>query len=769
MNAAAVIRLTLAGARRRGIGQVLALVLVSAFASAAIVAGLASRTTNASLVDAAYERANHPDLVLYGTPDALRAAATDGEVAAASEPVARGFGQVQAGEVTGSDPVDISVMAIDPTRLPAVGTPELVEGRWPAAADEITVEHSVLVEGVVALGGRLTITNPSGSFEVRVVGSAIELSDCFYTNRQCDPLRAFGTPTLVDELNAGLGLPQAHVAWYRLVDPERAAAVGTRLLRDEGPLPGLGGQNHWPDTRGDILIIGEVFGAMVAGFGAFLLGAACFVVAGATAARMVARRRSLGLLRAVGFRTGQLTASIVLEHAVIGAVGVGVGWLVGSLAAPNLGGVATVLDTGAGTFEPGALVAALGAVEALLALAVVVPAWRAGRLPATEVLRDVPLASGAGRAIGVLARRLGAGPSLVVGLRRAVARPARAALASAALLVAAVGTIVAAGFIGGIDRATADPAVIGHPYDASVFGPVDDGLTAALATMPTVQAWFTERETRAAVGDGLYLTRALGGDPAAAGYRVGGGRALTGPGEALVGYGFLQDTGLDVGDPFTATIGGSEVDLHVVGWYLETSDAGRVVLVREESLPTVPDGSSTIVRVVAARGVAPEELVAAVAPRAGPLAFVLAGDPDVGGLRAVTGTLYGFAALLAGVAAANLAATTVAATRERARALGVLRTVGCTTRQLIGQAAAGGAVLGLAAGLVGAPLGWFVFQSLADAMASGVGIGPGLAPGPPGWFLAAVVPATTALAAAAGALSSLGLSRRPAAELVRFE
>jgi len=758
-------RLAVAGVRRRGIGQVVVLVLIAALAAAAVVAGLASRTSTADLIDAAYERAGRPDLILRGTPEALRAAAEDPEVAAASEPAPQAFGET----VIDGDPVDVFVRAVDPAALPAVGAPALVDGRWPTSAEEIVVERSTVVEGATSLGATMRIANPSGDFDVRVVGTAIELSDCFYTNQQCDPLRTFGPTALVDRMNANT-IGATHMAAYRLVRPDAAPAVGSRLLRDIGAGGGIFSQNSWPDTRGDILVIGEVFGAMVAGFGAFLLAAACFVVAGATAARLVARRRSLGLLRAVGFRPRQVLAAVLLEHLVIGAAGVAVGWVLGSLAAPALGDVDTVLDTSASTFEVGPLLIAFVLVEAFLALAVILPAWRAGRQPATEVLRDVPPMPGGGRSVAAVARRLGAGPSLVAGLRRAVARPVRAGLAAAAVLVAAVGSIVAAGFIGSVEHAVDDPASVGVPWNASALGPVDADLPALLDGTPEVAAWYTERETHASVGDGTFLTLLLGGDPDAAGFRVQEGDALRGPGEALVGYGFLQETGLEVGDPFEATINGATVPLRIVGWYLDTTDAGKVLLVRGESLgPALFDEDSVRFRIVAADGVSDDELAAAVATRAGERAFVLPSNVDDGGLGAITGTLYAFAALLAGVAAANLAATTVASTRERARALGVLRTVGCTTGQLVGQSAAGSALLGFAAGVVGVPVGWLVFRWLSDTITSGVGVGPGLAIAPPWWFLAAVVPAATLLSAGAGALASWGLSRRPAAELVRYE
>ncbi|MET0666502.1 MAG: hypothetical protein ABW008_13155, partial [Acidimicrobiales bacterium] len=82
----ATTHLTLSGLRHRGWAQVLALVGVCALAATAVVAGLAAQTTAADQVDAAYQRAGRPDLVLYGEAPALEAAADDDAVAEASGP-----------------------------------------------------------------------------------------------------------------------------------------------------------------------------------------------------------------------------------------------------------------------------------------------------------------------------------------------------------------------------------------------------------------------------------------------------------------------------------------------------------------------------------------------------------------------------------------------------------------------------------------------------------------------------------------------------------
>src|SRR6266511_3454810 len=373
----ATTRLALLGVRRRSRGQVIALALVTALAAVAIVTGLAAQRSATDLVDRAYQRAGRPDLVLVGDADALRRAADDPAVAAASDPA-----PVAALEIdVDGEPVEVRLTAVAPHALPAVAWPDLVAGRWPTAGSrEVVVERSAAA-GTATIGDRIQASGPAG-----------------------------------------------HVTALRLRDPTTARAVESRLLAADPD--GLRDASAWPDTREEILEGPQLVGALAGGFGVFLIAVACLVVAGATSARLVARRRAFGLLKAVGYRPGQLTTATLAEHLAIGAAGVVAGWVGGSLLAPMVQvGIEGLGDRPSAQFATGPLLAALVLVEAILALGVIVPAWHAGHQPAAEVLRDTAAVPTGGVRVAAVARRLGAGPSTVTGLRRALARPVRAVLA----------------------------------------------------------------------------------------------------------------------------------------------------------------------------------------------------------------------------------------------------------------------------------------------------------------------------------------------------
>ena len=328
------------------------------------------------------------------------------------------------------------------------------------------------------------------------------------------------------------------------LDPDRALELHGRLAATPTALGG----NAWPDTRGDILVIGGVFGALLGGFGVFLLATACLVVAGATAARMVARRRSLGLLQAIGFRPGRSRSRA--GRAPADRCGRGAGGLGGRLARPPaVRRRRRHPRRRRRDLRAAALLVALVLVEAFLAVGVLLPAWRAGRQSPADVLRDVPATPTGGRVVAALARAVGAGPSTVCGIRRAFARPVRAALAGGAR----GGRRAPSSPPGSCGRSIGrveDPPLTGDPWDAAA---VANSAAPSTIEMPALDdprgRLLVHRARRRRLRRGHGVQRA--GDrrgSAAAAYRIEEGRRWPGPDEAMAGYGFLQANGLAVGD-----------------------------------------------------------------------------------------------------------------------------------------------------------------------------------------------------------------------------
>ena len=248
----------------------------------------------------------------------------------------------------------------------------------------------------------------------------------------------------------------------------------------------------------------------------------------------------------------------------------------------------------------------------------------------------------------------------------------------------------------------------GNPWDVAVDAPADDAaaVEAVLDATPGVEAWFTEREQTGTVdGDGftVRLDRAARRTPPQ--YVVQEGRPISADDEAIVGYGFLDATGLDVGDPLTVELDGTSLDLTIVGWYSDTADTGKIIQVREEALPAVRPGRRPDWRVVAddgGRRRGPRRRPSTPSWATTPLAEPLTVDgprPGAGGRWWRWPSCW-----------PSWPWSTSWPPRSAAPASGPGPSAscapsGCSTRQLVGQSAVGAGAIGLLAGLVGVPLG----------------------------------------------------------------
>ena len=751
----ATLRLAMSGLRGRSKVAAAATALVAALAAAAVVAGLSVQSQGGPQVDEIYRDSGRPDLVVYGEPAVLEGLRGDAAFAATGPVTTYTMGDVALGD--GS--VEARVDTLPPASTP--GAPQLRTGRWPSGAGEVVFDRAAAVEAGVRDGDRVHVDVAGRPATLTVVGTAVDLTDCFYPD--CDPIRLFVDPAGLRAL-APDAADRHTLLIARLTDPDAADATAARL----GSGAGVDGVQPWPDSRDDILVRELIFGAALAAFGVFVLLAAAFVVAGTAAARLLARRREIAMLQAVGYTNRQIIGGLLGETLILGVAGAVLGWAAGTLVAPSLQvGLSAAMGRTGIRVSLVSLLIAVAFVGVILTAATVLPARRAARQPVTDVLRDAPPRSAAPARVARLLERLRLAPATRFGLGSVLARPARSALTAAALAVAVAAVVVAGGFLSTMDRFVADPAQSGDPYDAVVAGDGTDGArtAAALSSMPEVAGWYTQTDRRATLGDETFLARAIGGDPAGAGFVMREGQPLRVAGEAVAGYGFLKRFGLDVGDTVDIHAGETPLSLKIVGRYSETEDTGEVLMYRAEMLP----GATPDAFLVSARSGSPEALATALRGRLGPATTVRPIESDPDELALFTYSMFVMAGLVLVVSLANLAAALLSGARERARVLGVLRTVGFTVRQTLAQSASGGAALGFAAGVVGLPVGLVLFQVLSDQMTMGIGAGPGLARNPSWVLLALTVPVAALIGALAGAAVTRRLAGTPASALVRWE
>lgn len=747
---------------RRMLGTVLFVVVV-AIASAGIVTGLEGRHSAARQWDAAFDRAKAPHAIFRAfTAAQLPDLDRDPRVVASAIISQRDLDLLRA---DGSRESAV-LRAPSGTAAPTVGGPHLVGGRLPVAATEVALERSFADDLGVRLGAAVDLVATDGTtVGYRVVGTVLDFEDCFFP--QCDPGVAWTTAAGMDRA----GGPAASALLARLADPANAAVFAGEVLAADPTQ--LVGTQDWLDTRGDALAVNEFFGAFLAAFGLFVLVAAGVVVAGSVTNRVLARRREVGMLKAIGATPRQLIWAITVEHLVLCAVSLVIGWVLAVALAPRLRlGVAAVLGSPERRLALGSLAFAALALAAIVVVATAAPLARLGRLTTAAALQPAET-GGHGSAVAGAAAALGAGPSVTSGLKDTTSRPLRTVLAVSSILLAIVALVVTLGLNRTVSHVSARSELTGDPWDVSIarHDTSPARIEAVLGSAAGVAAWSFDSEDRRVIdGGGVALVRAVGGDPSSAGYVVQQGRSMRAAGEAMAGYGFLQRFGKRIGSVVGVDLNGTPIEVTIVGRYAETEDSGEVLLVRWETISALqPAAAPDVYRVVARSGTDRAALAADLASALGPGVAVAPTTVDTAGFDAFEVAFWLVALLVLAVALANVGATILLGVHERRRELGVLRSIGFTPGQLVVATAASTAVLAVLAALIGVPVGLWVNATMLHAIGKAMGYGPELGVGPSAVAMIGAVAAVAVATVAIGASTCVATVRRTASDLVRYE
>ncbi|NRQ39436.1 FtsX-like permease family protein [Nonomuraea sp. NN258] len=600
---------------------------------------------------------------------------------------------------------------------------ELWAGRWARAAGEIVLNR------------------PSDGFFAFLVGTPIKLTDgrtltvVGLASSLTGTAESWVTPEQVKALR-----PDVLQVLYRFDRADTDAEVRASVAAATAGLPAgalLGTQSYLTLKR-DAGRLASAYLPFLLGFGVLALVVAVLIVANVVSGAVVAGRRSIGVLKALGFTPNQVVAVhliMVLVPAVAGCV---LGAALGGLAAQPLlrtilQGVRVDVDA---TLSPWVFVVTLLGMPAVVVAAALVPAMSAHRLPAGRAI-SAGSAPGAGRGgRGRRVQRWLAGTRLArsvsLGLGLPFARPARSALTLAAVVLG-VGTVtLAAGLAGTMTAYGAASQRAGHVQSVVHVGQPGQGgqaprhtdaeIESLLRALPgtahvTADAWL---DLHLAGSSERVMAQFFRGDSARLGETIVRGRWLRGPGEAVVPSPFLDGRGLAVGDRLTLTMNGRRAAVTIVGQTM----AGSADLIQAHwgTLTALAPAAKANQYEV---GLTPGTDVAAYN------AAVRAADP---GLRPVaksasdssTVTVVGSATLLTvllgTVAALGVFNTVVLNTRERRRDLGMLKSIGMTPRQVTVMTVTSMAALGAAGGLLGLPIGAAAHRLIVPAMAEGAGV-----------------------------------------------
>src|SRR5262245_32332507 len=464
-------------------------------------------------------------------------------------------------------------------------------------------------------------------------------------------------------------------------------------------------------------------------FSAFALIASALIIANLVGGAVIAGIREIGIMKSVGFTPAQVVAVFAGQMLLPAAMGCVAGVPAGiALSQPFLDDTAHAFGLPR-TFgvAPGPDTLGAGAILLVVALTSVLASLRAGRQRAAEAIAagSAPASQG-GSWQARVAAALPLPRAISLGVGESLVRPVRSLMTVLAIVIGVATVTFAFGLhtsLGLVASALLrDQQVQVHVYreaagknDASGMG--DEDVTSLIARQPGTARFAAVGHASATVagaGEAVPVF-AYRGDSSWLGYLVIHGRWFNAPGEAVAPTALFTRLGKHVGDAVTADFYGTTVQLHLVGEIFDQQGDNILLRTGFDSVP---------VRVVAwdyevqLRSGTDPVAYASTLEAAGPgvnarlnrengidTAFLL-----------INSVLAGLALVLTLIAISGVFNTVVLNTRERARELAILKSVGMTPRQVITMVLASVAVLGVAGALAGIPTGITLHRNILTLM-----------------------------------------------------
>ena len=441
------------------------------------------------------------------------------------------------------------------------------------------------------------------------------------------------------------------------------------------------------------VLIGQAAGLVIAllvAFSVISLLVAGTMLAASSSAEVQRRIEGIGLLRAVGMSTGQVTAAAGIEGAVVAApaaaVGIAVGWLL--VGPPTSRLLASLNQLGPDPFLLLLLGIGYVVLVALVASASAWPAWRAARRPPIEALRRADVAGGPTRL------PLPAGPG-GLGARLVLARPVRTTGAVVVLGLALSLILLALSVATVLRNLDQRPQALGTRYQLTVFEPASS--VRPIRKVAGIEDAAARYEVEAAdsfrLGEPFKLI-AFGDDHRR--YEdpvLDRGRDIESDSEAVVGLGLATALGLHVGGTLAAQLpSGAEIRFTVVGIVRAFQDQGRIVYVRPGRLLAANPSAEATIAVRVATGTSTEGARQSL----GFAGFFAVENGGIAGqsVQGFAARSSGFldlvisvlrsVAIVSGVVCLYAVAQVLALTaHERRRSLAVVRSFGATRRQIV--------------------------------------------------------------------------------------
>ncbi|MFE9423455.1 ABC transporter permease [Kitasatospora sp. NPDC006697] len=610
----------------------------------------------------------------------------------------------------------------------------LLQGRWPTGANEIVLSSWVNA----CASSSVVFDSLPGKPSFKVVGLANSL-----TNTATGFLTTDGFARLTA---AGARTDQEMLYRFAASGTDADLATDKRAITAAAPAGSVESGQSYLAVEKQAVGATKSYVPFLVVFGVLGLFLSVLIIAIVVSGAVVSGIRRIGILKSLGFTPWQVARAYAAQALIPAAVGVLGGTLFGNvLAVPVLGKAGKDLgaaDTGLPVWV--SLVVPVGTLV-IVGVTALVPALRAGRLPAVQVL-VVGRAPGARRGQGAqrLASRLPLPRPMSLGLAQPFAKPARTVLVGAAVLFGAVSVTFATGLESaftkysdtGSNGINAGPVIVvpaGMPDGFhSAGGPTNPHLdstkvAAALASIPGTKAafgWGASGATVIGAPTGEHATvDTTTGDLSWTKLPMLHGRLHQNPGEAVVNDHLASATGMHVGDTVTVAQDDKRLPLRIVGIDFDASSDGVVMTDSASFTAAGLTPYITQFNVEPADHVGGSDWSRSAAPALTPLqaqatANIRYVNPTVLTMIALVATLT---LMMVAVAALGVLNTVVQDTRERIHDLGIFKALGMTPRQTVTMVLTSVSLTGLIAGLIGVPIGMAAENLTLSRMGSAIG------------------------------------------------
>jgi putative ABC transport system permease protein len=639
---------------------------------------------------------------------------------------------------------------------------DLTAGRWIARPGEVVLTADDSQGPPISVGAKIGFPNLPGSPTLTVVGLARSVgksADAWVTPAQLAALTAPGTKPDYQMLYRF-----THAATNAQIAADRATIAAAV------PSGAMTGAASYLTVKQVADRTTAIFVPFVVAFGVLGLVMSVLVIGIVVSGAVGSATRRIGILKSLGFTPAQIVRAYIGQALIPASVGAVLGVVVGNLlAVPVLAEAETGYGTGTLTVAPWIDVAVPVFVLGAVVVTALVPALRAGRLRTVDAIAvgRTPSA-GRGRWIHRQLGRLPLPRPTTLGLASPFSRPARTATMAAAVAFGTIGVTFGLGLAlslnaiqDGLNRRTAGEVTIqgvgpvlgnGGPAVRSIAKPqsgappqsgakpggsgpeappllADPAVVAAkISAQPGTQKYFSTGYLQVGVV-GLSRSAAVTsftGDSSWGSYQMIEGSWFTGPGQAVVGTGFLNATGTHLGDTVILTNGAARTTVKIVGEGLDLHDDGVTIATDSRSLTslhTEAEPGSIQFAVDLTPGTSRQKYLAALNQELDPLgAHAQANGGELSSIVVAMDTLAGTLTLmLVAVAGLGVLNTVLLDTRERVHDFGVFKALGMSPRQTVAMVITSVSGIGLLAGAIGVPIGIGVHNLILPIMGDAAG------------------------------------------------